>query len=283
MSLRGEGFCLVEKLFGGAAADVVDALHRFGIVADARDFERLFGRDEKCFTLGDALVYVVERFVVPYIARFERFINGGMTAQERLQQADFAGREFAVAARACRYYDVALESDRLEILQRNAVGKSAVEISLAVDFDGARDERHRCRSAYPVKCGVVGSIKFSVDWLSGFDIGRDNVKFHRVRLERCDIEDVELLGQFAIAEFRAEKIARRKKRFPRTVARIAGEAFVVADDAPYLAAFVVASEAGSGGDADESVKFDAAFHEYIKNAGRKKPAHRTAFKDKTCF
>lgn len=32
------GRSLVEKLFGGAAADVVDALHRFGIVADARVF-----------------------------------------------------------------------------------------------------------------------------------------------------------------------------------------------------------------------------------------------------
>jgi hypothetical protein len=55
--------------FGGASAEIVNALHRFAVVADARNLKRLFGRDEKCIPTNYALVNVFKRLIVPSVAR----------------------------------------------------------------------------------------------------------------------------------------------------------------------------------------------------------------------
>ncbi len=43
------------NFFGGASAEIINALHRFAVVADARNLKRLFGRDEKCNPTNYAL------------------------------------------------------------------------------------------------------------------------------------------------------------------------------------------------------------------------------------
>ena len=132
------GNCLV----GGFAAEVVDALHCRRVVADAGDFERLFWRDENRVSLGDASVDVCEGVVVPDVARLERLVDRGITAEERLGERDALSREFAVSPRAGRYHHVPGEAERLEVFERNPVRKSAVEIAASVDLHRLRDERH---------------------------------------------------------------------------------------------------------------------------------------------
>ena len=105
----------------------------------------------------------------------------------------------------------------------------------------------------------------------------------RVRLERRRVENVKLLWEFAVAEFRAEEVSGREERFQRAVAWIFREALVVPDDAPGLSAFEIAAEAGARRHADEAVERDAALEEYVEHAGGKEPAHRTAFQDKPAF
>ena len=148
----------------------------------------------------------------------------------------------------------------------------------AVDFHRLRDERHRGRGAYPVE-----RVELAVDRFSRRRIGRDDVEFHRIRLERGSVEYVELLREFAVAEFGAEEIAGREERFPRTVAGIFRKAFVVADDAPGLSAFEVAAEACARRNVDQSVEFYSALEEYVEHAGGKKPAHRATFQYKSSF
>jgi hypothetical protein len=50
-----------------------------------------------------------------------------------------------------------------------------------------------------------------------------------------------------------------------------------------LSAFVVASEAGTSRNADESVELQTAFHEDIKDTGGEKTAHPSAFKNEPRF
>ena len=126
---------------GGFAAEIVDALHCRRVVADAGDFERLFGCDENSCAFGDAAVNVCEGVVVPDVARLECLVDCGITAEERLDKRDALSREFAVAPRAGRYHYVSGEAERLEGFERDPVGKSAVEIAASVDLHRLCDER----------------------------------------------------------------------------------------------------------------------------------------------
>ena len=137
-----------------------------------------------------------------------------------------------------------------------------------------------------IACGnglVGGPIEAPVDALAGRRIGGDYVELHRVRLERRRVENVKLLREFAVAEFRAEEIAGREERFPRAVAGIFREALVVPDDAPGLSALEVASETCTRRHADKSIESDAAFEEHVEYAGGEEAAHRAAFQDKPAF
>ena len=249
-------------------------------MTDAGDFERLFRSDENSCAFGDAAVDVCEGVVVPDVARLERLIDCGITAEKRLGERDALSREFAVSLRTGRYHHVPGEAERFEVFERNPVGKSAVEIAASVDLHRLCDERHRGRGAYPVERVVVGPIEAPVDGLPGCRIGGDYVEFHRVRLERRSVENVKLPREFAVAEFRAEEIAGREERFPRAVARIFRETLVVPDDAPGLSAFEVASEACTRRHADKPVESDAAFEEYVEYTGGEEAAHRAAFQYK---
>ena len=180
-------------------------------MADAGDFERLFRSDENRVFLGDASVDVCEGVVVPDVARLERLVDRGITAEERLGERDALSREFAVSPWTGRYHHVPGEAEGLEVFERNPVRKSAVEIAASVDFHRLRDERHRGRGAYPVECVVVGPVEPPVDGFAGRRIGGDYVEFHRVRLERRRVENVKLLRKFAVAEFRTEKISGREE------------------------------------------------------------------------
>ena len=109
------------------------------------------------------------------------------------------------------------------------------------------------------------------------------MELHRIRLKCRSVEHVKFHRECPIAELRAEQVARRQERLPRAVARIAGEALVVADDAANLSALVVAPEARPSGHADDAIKRDTALHQDVEDAGREQPAHRPSFKYKPAF
>ena len=80
--LHGQKLCLLGYAFGSPAAKVVNPLHHFRIMADTRDFKRLFGRDQDRRFLGNTFIDVFKRFVVPHIAGLECLVNRRISAQK---------------------------------------------------------------------------------------------------------------------------------------------------------------------------------------------------------
>ncbi len=208
-------------------------------------------------------------------------VDGGIIAQQGTRQTDFLRRLLAIALDARRDDDVFREADRFEILERNRIGETPVEIKFAADFDRAGDERHRRRRAQPGVRFRRDAIELFVDGLPGFDIRAADMEFHRIAREGVLVEGIELLGQFAIAEIGVEEIARRQETPDAAIARIVRVLLVVADCAAGLTALVVAPEARAGRDADKAIEEDAVFHPDVQNARGEKSAHAAALEDES--
>ena len=135
MKATDYGLCL-------SASDFIDSLHLVRIMADARYFKRRVGRNEKRRAVGNTRVDVAKRFVIPFVPRLQRLVDGRITAEERLCKTVLPRGEFSVAAWASSDYDVEVIAKLLEVAKGDPVGKTAVEILSAADCDRARDERH---------------------------------------------------------------------------------------------------------------------------------------------
>ena len=179
--------------------------------------------------------------------------------------------------------EVALEPSPLEGLQGNRVAHAAVQQFVALEFDHARDDRHRGRGAHPVECHVTTLVAALVDGLARLHVGTHHPELGGILLESLVVEDIIFVGHHMVGILGAEQVARAQERLHAAIALVAGETLVVADGTPYLSRFVVAAESRSSRYPYHTVERDVVFQHHVHNTSGEQAPHGPSLKYESFF
>ena len=252
-------------------------------MGDEPDVQGLFRVDGDdgafLFTLRD----VRELLVVLVVAVLEAGIHVRVVVKEDLRDAQRFLHRFDVPLRLGQDDDVLVVALGLEEGEGQGVRNAAVHVLVAVQLDGLCRDGQRRGGTEPFHVLVVAGVESVVDRFDRVVVRRDDPELHRVLPVSLEVEDVVLDRQHMVAEVRVVQVAGGQERGEAAVAGVFREPLVVADDAPGLLRFVVASEGGAGRDADGTVEFHVVFEKDVHDTGGKETAHGAAFKDKSAF
>ena len=252
-------------------------------MGDAAYGEGGFGAEDEGVALVLLAGDVAEFLVVHLVAAFPGGDECGIAAEVATDEPPVAEGLLLVVGGLGEDDEVATEALLLEVAQGDGIGNAAVDEQLVADGHDPGDYGHGGGGEDPVVELLGEAVEAAIDGLAGKDVGADEMELHGAAVESGDVEGVETLGKGVVGKTGAEDSASGEQRPEAAVAGVVGVAQVIAQDASGLSALVVTAEAGSGGNADESVEGYVELEEHVKDACGEKSTHGTAFQYQSCL